>query len=118
LSGVRTSIEAEYNLHATILAIRLVDQFVTEHRRWPSSWDELEGQSLAEDLQGGMYRWPDSSQEIRTRVILDFAADPREIAAQDSMTFAAIKPVGPCYEYRHYVPSLQASVRKSLASEN
>src|SRR6187200_367552 len=82
LRGVRVSIEAEYNLHATILTIRVVEQFVTDKRRWPHSWIELEDQSLPNELQVGMYPWPESSADVRRRVIVDFDADPHAIVAQ------------------------------------
>jgi hypothetical protein len=127
--GVTISLQAEGNLHATLFTIRLVEQFVADNGRWPHSWDELEGLSITTDppspAQGNVsairiggqhgYECPAASPEIRKRVSIDFQADPEEIARQDPMTFGAIKPIGPYYEYRDYgfVTSLQATIRRS-----
>src|SRR5262245_59298816 len=60
--GVRASFRAEENLHAARFAIRLVEQHVRAHRRWPRSWEELA--SVRGDAgpfyTGGMigYVWP------------------------------------------------------------
>jgi hypothetical protein len=127
--AVRTASQAEMNLHATLFAISLVEQFVAEHGRWPRSWEELEGLSVPGDPPmprqgdrtvvriGGQhgYDWPAAAPRIRARVVIDFDADPAAIAAQDPAAFTAVRPNGPCYEYLHYgyVESLQATIRKA-----
>src|SRR5260370_13272507 len=111
--GVTTSLEAEKNLHSAIFAIRLVDHFVSEHGRWPRSWAELEEAPFDGDLFGN--GWPAASAEVQRHVQIEFEADPREVARQDPMSFNAIRPIGPYFEYRDYcdVQSLQVTIRKS-----
>lgn len=107
------SIQAENTLHVTQFAIRLVDGFVSERGRWPRSWGELEGVSMREGPFG--QEWPAASPEVQRRVSIDFSIDPRDVAGQDPMSFTAIRPIGPHFEYRHYgvVESLQETIRKS-----
>ncbi len=128
--GIAVSLQAEETLHATLFCVRLVEQFVAENGRWPRSWEELEELPASGEAPSPMsgrisvvriggqhgYDWPGASPEIRRRVSIDFGADPREIARQDPMSVAAIKPIGPYYEYRDYgfVASLQATIRKSV----
>jgi hypothetical protein len=111
------SLRAERTLQATIFTVRLVEVFVAKHKRWPRSWEELERLSVSADLPQS-FRWPQDSAEVRQRVTIDFEADLREIARQDPMTFTAIRPIGPHYEYRDYgfVPSLQKTIRKSVTA--
>src|SRR5206468_4148893 len=107
--GVHTSVEAEMNLHATILTIRVVDGFVREHGRWPHSWEELGSLSVPTLQEDG---WPGRSSEIRQRVAVDFETDPRDVARQNPRAFTAIRPIGPYYEYRDYghVAALQEAI--------
>jgi hypothetical protein len=41
------------------------------------------------------FDWPASSPEIKLRLVIDFDADPLEVAGQDPMAFTAIRPLGP-----------------------
>lgn len=134
--GVRESIRAEDNLHATLFVIRLVEQFVDENGRWPKSWSELEQMQFPSDAPsplhgfpapkpgeatvvriGGQhgFDWPDQSQFLQECVAIDFDPDIAAIANQDPMDFEAIKPIGPYYEYRYYgfVESLQETLRSA-----
>ncbi len=108
------AIQAENNLHATLFAIRLVDRFVSERGRWPRSWAELEGVSIGEGWLGK--EWPAASPELQRRVFIDFGIKPLDVSGQDPMTFTAIRPIGPYFEYRDYggVKSLQETIRKSM----
>jgi hypothetical protein len=116
--GVSISLRAEENLHATEFAIRLVDQFVYDKGRWPRSWQELERlrfpgtrpSPLNSSLRGWPTDWPSGLQE---RVSIDFQADPAVVARQAPRTVEAIRPNGPCYEYRAFVPSLQETLKKA-----
>ena len=114
--GAVESLEAEKTLHSTIFVIRLVEQFVNDQKRWPRSWEELE--SLDPHPENDRYEWPAASKELQKRVSIDFDADPSRIAEQPSMSFTAIKPIGPYYEYRDYawVPSLQRTIRNTTAT--
>ena len=120
-----------YNLDATLFTIRLCEQFVHKYGRWPKSWSELEQVSFHSDapspLHGELtvvriggshgYDWPTRSPHLRECVTLDFAADANTIINQDPMEFEAIKPNGPCFEYRDYgfVDSLQDTLKKATA---
>ena len=126
------AIQAEENLHATLFSIALVEQFVAEQGRWPQSWNELEQLSVSADPPvpregeitvvriGGQHghEWPGTSQEMQQRVFIDFNADVASIVGHDPMTFTAIKPIGPYYEYRHYgyVESLQKTLTRANAT--
>jgi hypothetical protein len=130
--GISSSIRAEENLHSTIFVVRLVEQFVVEQKRWPRSWEELESLPFSSDTPrpgngelsvvriGGQhgYPWPAASNDLQRRVAIDFAVDPAAVARQDPMTFTAIKPIGPYYEYRDYgfVQSLQATIKEVIQS--
>jgi hypothetical protein len=129
-NGISTALRAEHNLHSTLYVVRLVDEFVYENKRWPESWDELEklkftgnaytprnGELNALRIGGAIeFQWPDSSLTMQRRVEIDFNADLNDIAEQNSMTFDAIKPIGPFYEYRDYgiVDSLQQTILECL----
>jgi hypothetical protein len=112
--GVAVSLQAEENLLATLFTVRLVEQFVAEHGRWPRSWSELERVKVSADPAGS--DWPARSAAIQRCVAIDFSADPVEIARQDPMAFTAIRPIGPYYEYRDHgeVAYLQQTIRRSV----
>ena len=128
--GATFALQAEENLHATLFTIRLVEQFVSEHGRWPASWKELEETSMSDAAPSPMhgditvvriggqhgYEWPAASPQIQQCVSVDFAANLAVIVQQNPMRFSAIKPIGPYYEYRHYgfVDSLQSTIRSSV----
>lgn len=113
--GIRNSIEAERTYHATLFTLRLVDHFVAEHGRWPSSWDELEAIPFKDDLFSKP--WPDIAEEVRRRVQIEFKIDPTTVAHQDPEDFIAIQPIGPRFEFRDAgfgrscVESLQQKLR-------
>lgn len=130
--GVTRALQAEQTLHAAEFVFQLVDQFVHDHGRWPTSWSELEqmpfpsdtpstlNQSLVRNVADERGYWPAASQEIQQRVMIDFQADPKTIATQNPRDFEAIKPIGPYYEFRDtgpWFPSLQKTIRKSVLHE-
>jgi hypothetical protein len=108
------SLQAERTLHTTRFTIRLVEHFVSQRGRWPHSWSELEGVSATEELFGE--KWPSDSPEVQRRVSIDFEIDPPAVARQDPMSFTAIRPIGPHYEFRHddSVKLLQEALLKSM----
>jgi len=127
--GIKVSLQAEENLHATLFTIRLVDQFVHDNGRWPQSWAELEQMSFPSDapspLNGELaviriggshgYDWPGRSPHLQERVSIAFDVDAQAIVTTPFMEFNAIKPIGSYYEYRDYgfVESLQESLKKA-----
>ncbi len=94
-------IEAEANLQATTAAIRALEQFVSERKQWPRSWDELNDVSRM-------------GSEMQARVSIDFSADVAAISEQDPINFTAIRPVGICYAYRDHIEYLQETIRRSV----
>jgi hypothetical protein len=108
------SLQAERTLHTTLLTVRLVERFVSERGRWPHSWSELEGVTTTEELFGE--KWPGISPEVQRRVSIDFEIDPLAVARQTPMSFTAIRPIGPHYEFRHddSVILLQEALLKSM----
>ena len=124
--GISTSLQAERNLHATRFAICLVDQFVHDKGQWPKSWHELEKLKFPRATPSPLnvrlassqyaYKWPAAAGKLQERVAIDFQPDVRPLLSQSSMKFAAIKPIGPCYEYRDYgdVQSLQKTLANAL----
>lgn len=132
VGGAWISLKAEENLHATQFAIRLVEQFVYENGRWPTSWGELERVSfptgglsplsdwyadsrVQHELREWRHRWP----KLESQVEIDFSADMAGIVLQDPMTVEAIKPIGPYYEWRgsNHMASLQDTLRQALAGQ-
>ena len=109
---------AKANAYYAFFAIQLVERFVSEKGRWPRSWSELEGVPMHEGPFG--LEWPACSPEVRRRILIDFGADPRDVARQEPMSFAAIRPTAPYVEYRDFghVQALQQAIRKSLRASN
>lgn len=100
------SIRALRTSHTLVMgriATRLTTQYVAEHQgRWPQSWadlDEVHDRSPAVQLEPGH----PISNTLRTVVVIDFTANPAELARQDVATFRAIRPINdPGGGYREY----------------
>lgn len=120
------ALQAERNLHASLFAVSLVDEFVKTRGRWPRSWAELEQVIIvdaAEPLTNDStdlrleaehgYTWPASSRELQQRIIVDIDADPDVIASQDPRSFTAIRSAGPTFDYRSspHVRALQTTLQ-------
>lgn len=132
-SGIAVSLQAEENLHATLFAIRLVEQFVHERGRWPESWAQLEELKFPADAPspsnnrlnvvriGGShgFDWPAQSSHLQQCTVIDFAIDTAVVVNQDPLQFEAIRPIGPHYEYRDYgfVESLQETLKQAATNE-
>lgn len=111
--AVSTSLTAEHALHANLLVLDLVREYVVDHQgAWPRSWEDLEQLPAREK---GMFRWPLDAEEVRRYVSVDFAAEPDKLATQSVDQFDAIQPIGPCYLYKHYsnVPRLLDAIRQT-----
>ena len=131
--GVSAALRAEENLHSTLFTIRLVEQFVHEKGRWPSSWNELEELPFPSDAPsplngklsvvriGGQhgFAWPEQAEFLKEHVAIDFQPDLKLVATQQPTDFEAIKPIGAYYEYRDYgfVQSLQETLARTAAAE-
>ena len=112
------ALDAEKTMQTCRRVARLVEQFVSENRRWPASWKELEATKLPiedqqKDFTSFIGPWPESAEEVKRRVYINFQPDLKEIAHQDRYAFEAIKPIGRHYEYRGYgdVDGLQETLR-------
>ena len=95
--GVSASVHAEYVLHAALLTIELLDEYVGVHDgQWPRSWADLEQLPPRES----MFQWPADSGEVQKYVTVDFAADPKQLAGQMPAEFDAVRPIGPYYPFK------------------
>ena len=116
--AVNASLDAEVNLQTTRFVIRLVEQFVKDHRRWPASWQELEAvkppeHHQSEQLAAMLGPWPGCAKEVEKRVSIDFHPDVEKIVREDPLAFDAIKPTGIHYHYQEYgdVDALQRALQ-------
>ncbi len=131
--------EAWRNGAATIATIRLVDHYVEENGRWPSSWRDLESVTLrmaplvsgdddaepdqsvgdSEYFRYQDWNWPEASPEFQRRVHIDFNAVPSLIVLMDGQRFVfnAIQPtgsVGEYYDIADDVKALQKTIRQHI----
>jgi hypothetical protein len=110
--GISASIHAEYALHAALLSVQLLEEYVVKHDgAWPRSWADLEG---LPPRDRAMFRWPRDSHEVQRYVSVDFSADPQRLARQSSGEFEAVRPIGPYYPFKHYgsVDALLKAIRE------
>jgi hypothetical protein len=95
-----SALQAEKSPHAVNLVTAVVDRFIQQEKRWPTSWDELRAIN-AVDVPS-MYSWPNDSEAVHELVAINFDADLTKIAAQTAEDFDAIRPIDACYPYRDY----------------
>jgi hypothetical protein len=110
--GVSASLHAEHVLHAALLTVQLLDEYVVlNDGQWPHSWSDLE--KLPPKHRGGMFSWPEDSTDVQKYVELDFSANPQNLAKQSANQFDAVRPIGPYYEFKDYgsVEALLKSIR-------
>jgi hypothetical protein len=113
--GVSDSLHAEHVLHAALLTVQLLDDYVASHGgEWPKSWANLEDLPPRE---WGMFEWPKDSHEVQTYVEVDFTADPKELAKQTPVEFDAVRPIGPYYPFkeRWQVEALLETLRAHIS---
>ncbi len=109
--GVSTSLKAERALHANLLVLDLVREYVVNHNgSWPRSWRDLEN---LPPRRRSMFQWPDSIEDVQRYVSVDFEADPDKLATQSVQEFVAVQPKGPCYPYAYDVAQLIEAIRRS-----
>ena len=93
------AIQAEEALHATLYTVELVRKYVDLHKgEWPQSWVDLE----TVPSPGPRFQWPESSPTLQKYVVVNFDADPLQIAKQSEDEFDAIRPAVPSYSFKKY----------------
>lgn len=111
--GIRTSLAAERALHATLLVLDLVREYVVDRQgAWPRCWQDLE---RLPGQQRGMFHWPEDGEAVQRYVWVDFGADPNKLVSESVEHFAAVRPKAPCYPYKHYpeMTKLLDAIRQS-----
>lgn len=93
LDLVIQSHRAELNTQYTVAATSLVYEFVSEHRSWPSSWNELEVYRKAAASNGRP--WMDSRELLEQHVTIDFTGANQFGLRQ--VSHASIRPKGLAY---------------------
>lgn len=73
----------------------------TNSGRWPNSWADID--TLVPDSRDG---------GVHDRVTVDFDADPRVLATQDSDHFTGIVADSPVYIHGHEIESLLNTLRR------
>jgi hypothetical protein len=74
---ISDALAADNRLHATLLVMELVDEYVRTNSAWPGSWKDLEG--IGPNESAG-FRWPEDRGEVTTMVYVDFQIDSEDIA--------------------------------------
>ena len=92
--------QAEKGLHALLLVTPVVERFVHQEIRWPTSWDDLQVVDTVE--AASMYSWPDDAEIVQDHVTIDFDADLTTIASQTVDEFDAIRPIGAHFPHKDY----------------
>jgi len=61
-----------------------------------------------------------SDAELPRRVSIDYGVDLEDVVRQEPLRFTAIRPIGPCVEYRTsgWIEGLQHTIRNSLRASN
>jgi len=109
--GISESLTAERSLHANLLVVDLLREYVVSHKgAWPGSWEDLEE---VPGRRRAMFQWPEDKENVRHYVLVDFAADPDKLAKQSVEQFVAVQPRGPCYSYDAEVAQLLDAIRES-----
>ena len=112
------SVQGENALHAVNLVTVVIDKYVDDTGKWPTSWGELA--TVSSVNHWGTYSWPEDLEKVQRYVAVDFDADPARLAKQGVHEFDAIKPIGPCYPYKHYgfVAALLETLRKNTNGQH
>jgi hypothetical protein len=116
--GISSSLHAERGLHSINLVTVLVDRFLQQEKRWPTSWKDL--YTITDAKAPSMYSWPKDSETVQEFVAIDFDANLSRIASQTVEDFDAIKPIGSCYDYKqyHFVSSLIEDAKNVVDSQH
>lgn len=77
---------------ANARAVRAMEEYVQERRRWPTSWKDFE--SISETMSPDSLR-SEGWDEIRTYVVINFDLTLNDVAKQQPEGFDAIKAMFP-----------------------
>jgi len=88
--------EGEKTFHSFVLATAVVERFIQQENRWPTSWDDLQVVDTVE--AGSMYSWPNDAKIVQDYVTIDFDADLTTIGSQRVEEFDSIGPIQAGYE--------------------
>lgn len=93
--AARTSLDAEWTLHAYYCALELTDHYQKSHQgEWPPDWRALEQIPYA---RASMWNWPEDAADIQQRITIDFNVSPEDVAAMSVDDFRAIRQREPCF---------------------
>ncbi len=87
LCATRTALTADRHLLAMYNAIGACHAYVEQNDgQWPKTWNDV------------VPLFPDERDwDVRNSVVIDFAADPAQLAKQDWKSFTGIQPEQPVY---------------------
>ena len=111
------ALTSERALHANLFMVSVLRDYVIDTGGgWPRSWSDLE---RVPARQPSMYRWPADADKVRQHVWVDFNTDLDKLAAQSRDEFDAVKPVGPCFAFKHHsqVDALLDTIRQLRAKK-
>ena len=94
--AVTTALRAESALHANLLVLSLVNQYIEKYDQWPDSWHDLEQLPKQERT---MFDWPQDSEIIQQYVSINFDVDLDGLTRQSPEAIVDIQPIGPYYPY-------------------
>ena len=107
------ALKAEERLIAVVSTVLLVEDYVKNERRWPSSW---ESPYLLESVKIP-YSEKDSRIKLRQFAKIDFNASINDAASATPENFPLIQPIGPCSKSYEIQVSHLIETAKALRRE-
>jgi hypothetical protein len=117
-TATQMAIASERDYLWTRAMFQLVEGYVAERGEWPKSWHDLE------QVKVEGWRWPEDSQTIQGRIVIDFGTNIDELASQSVDQFRAIRPIDPNAFFndenvrRSPVESLLKAIRRQKAAKD
>lgn len=91
----RKNLGVDYQNFVVRAMFSVVDRYVEEHDgAWPANWEDLESMPPS-----GAWYEPLDYAKVREHVIVDFQANPAEVAYEPLSSFEAVRPVMPRYNF-------------------
>ena len=103
------ALRAENALHANLLVVMLVREYVDKNNSWPKSWQDLE---QLPPHEWAMFHWPKDREKLQEYVFVDFSADIDQLALESPEQFVVIHSKVPSYPYDGEIPSLLNTIRQ------